>query len=61
LHRKGVGRQRPASGGTPYGSENLKRNAGRSFLLHVEASAGEGTTKKTTVAEIDADDQAQRR
>jgi hypothetical protein len=45
----------------PYGSEKLKRKAGKSLSLHVEASAGEGTTKKTTVAEIDAGDRAQRR
>jgi hypothetical protein len=41
------------SGGTPCDSVQKKRRAGKSFSLHVGASAGEETAKKTTTAEID--------
>jgi hypothetical protein len=53
LHRVGAGHRRPVSGGTPCGSVQKKKRAGKSFSLHVGASAGEETTKKTTAAEID--------
>jgi hypothetical protein len=43
----------PVSGGTPCGSVQKKKRAGKSFSLHVGASAGEETTKKTTATEID--------
>jgi hypothetical protein len=48
----GADGRRPVSGGASYGSRELKRKAGKSFSLHVEASAGEGAAGKTTVAEI---------
>jgi hypothetical protein len=51
---------RPASGGASYGLGELKRKAGRSFSLHVEASASEGAAEKTTAAEIDAGGRLQR-
>jgi hypothetical protein len=49
----GAGRRRPVSGGTPCGSVQKKKRAGKSFSLHVGASAGEETSKKTTTVEID--------
>jgi hypothetical protein len=44
----------PASGGAVCGSGELKREATRSFSLHVEASAGERAAWKAATVEISA-------